>query len=174
MKPSIHRASLFEAIGFPSGKLPPFHEQTFPCLSLRSQYPDCIAYEGPVIVRAAPPKSYKSSKHRIFVVCPCCKKEIPFGRLHQHRDTETCLRKGLRVGDKVRVKEPKGGYYSSYAGRPVFFLTPDIVGTVGAVNVPFVTGKEDTFVCVDFLSPMTNQQERAGVEWNNIIFVERL
>lgn len=31
----------------------------------------------------------KVSKHRIFVTCPSCKKEIPSGRLHQHLHSNT-------------------------------------------------------------------------------------
>jgi|SRR5262245_20867067 len=37
-------------------------------------------------------KWIKTSKHRVFVVCPNCEREIPAGRWHQHVGSETCAK----------------------------------------------------------------------------------
>ena len=60
----------------------------------------------------------------------------------------------FKVGDKVRPKISKEAYYSQYAGNPHVVITPDMVGVVGAVNVPAVygcKGKPSHFHCVDFV-----------------------
>lgn len=35
-------------------------------------------------------RRHKSSAHRIFVQCPGCREDIPFGRFHQHAGTGAC------------------------------------------------------------------------------------
>lgn len=81
-------------------------------------------------------------------------------------------RNQVNVGDKVRVFDTVEAYYSQYAGNPKIELTPDIIGTIGAVRVPYVTYKPhhkyDEFVCIDFISPSTGRMERAGVDYGNL------
>lgn len=81
--------------------------------------------------------------------------------------------KGWTIGDKVQVKQPVEAYYSNYGGKPQMTLTPEIVGTIGAVKVPFVRASRDRkrgdyFVCVDYLDPASGQTERAGVRYDNL------
>lgn len=59
----------------------------------------------------------------------------------------------LKVGDKVRVKQPTEAYYSKYAGNPQVIITPELVGTVKATDVPYVRRIEGFFVCVDYEIP---------------------
>jgi len=60
-------------------------------------------------------------------------------------------RREFQIGDRVTVKERVSGYGSGYAGNDVFFFSPGMEGTVGAVNVPAVWGNgSSTFTCVDF------------------------
>lgn len=93
----------------------------------------------------------------------------------------------VKVGDKVQVIERVEGYYSRYVPPEhlEFWLEPDTVGTVGAIKVPYVNmsyihdehgqrirqAHGDYFVCVDFLSPITNRIERAGVDYENLIMI---
>jgi len=84
------------------------------------------------------------------------------------------LRDDLKKGDKVRVISSVEAFYSGYAGRPQLILSPDILGTVGAVRVPVVTIREprrpyDEYVCVDYLCPITNEIQRAAVSYNNLV-----
>jgi len=57
----------------------------------------------------------------------------------------------FKVGDKVTVKTPVEAYYSGYAGNPKCITEPGEIGIVGAIEVPYVTGNNCTFVCVDFI-----------------------
>jgi len=59
----------------------------------------------------------------------------------------------FQVGQKVRSKISKEAYYSGYAGNPVVTITPDMVGTIGAINVPAVRGSKPYFHCVDYVIP---------------------
>lgn len=68
----------------------------------------------------------------------------------------------VKIGDKVRIKVAKEAYYSRYAGKPLILLTPDIIGTIGAVHVAAVRGDRPYFNCIDFLSPATGKIERAS------------
>lgn len=55
-------------------------------------------FAADVVVKCGPPEGEKdrwgrrskSSTHRVFVVCPHCKREIPAGRWHQHEGTAAC------------------------------------------------------------------------------------
>lgn len=98
MIPSIHLNSLYTTLGFKNSKMPADFSRVFACVELRSRWPDCIAYKGPVIVTVSttPKNGRKSSVHRVFVVCPCCKTYVPFGRFHQHFLTKTCLQMATR------------------------------------------------------------------------------
>jgi hypothetical protein len=40
-------------------------------------------------------KQWNRRDHRIFIVCPNCKKAIPFGRMHQHYETKKCWKNAL-------------------------------------------------------------------------------
>lgn len=78
----------------------------------------------------------------------------------------------FQIGNSVRVKQSVEAYYSNYGGKPKLELTPEIVGIVGAVRVPYVCksrGNGDYFVCVDYLDPASNQIERAGVSYGNLL-----
>ena len=79
--------------------------------------------------------------------------------------------KGIKKGDLINVKQHVEGYYSGYAGNPIFYLTPDIQATVinpQAISVRF----KHYFVFVEFLSPITGKIENAGIDHENIIKVK--
>lgn len=59
----------------------------------------------------------------------------------------------MRVGDMVTCKEAVPAFYSKYAGNPEVVFRPGMIGTVGAIDVPAVTGPEATYTCVDFKGP---------------------
>ncbi len=89
----------------------------------------------------------------------------------------------IKVGDKVQVIERVEGRYSRYVPPEMleFWLEPEMIGTVGAIKVPYVSMSKDWstgsprnahgyyFVCVDFFSPVTNRLERASVDYTNLI-----
>jgi len=66
----------------------------------------------------------------------------------------------FQIGDRVTARERVSGYGSGYAGNDVFFFSPGMEGTVGAVNVAAVRGNvySPYFICVDFKLPV----ERRG------------
>jgi hypothetical protein len=43
-----------------------------------------------------------------------------------------------------------------------------MVAVVGAIDVPCVSRKNVSFVCVDFFCPATGRTERAAVDYSNI------
>ena len=98
--------------------------------------------------------------------------EIEFIKVND-RNLEKKTYKGLTTGDIIHVKEEVEGYYSGYGITPKFFLTPDIKAFIVDPEVPCVWVKKkgsDTFVCVEFFSPITNNLERAAIyDRNNII-----
>lgn len=59
----------------------------------------------------------------------------------------------LKVGDRVSLTEPLEAYYSQYAGNPKVIVTPDLVGTIGAIDCPSVRREGVYFHCVDFTLP---------------------
>jgi hypothetical protein len=81
----IHRKLLRQTLRLPD-KLPREYANRFHAVEIP------LGYEGrngsiiaTVIVKPGSEKgTRKSSKHRIFVVCPTCNREIPAGRWHQH------------------------------------------------------------------------------------------
>ena len=77
----------------------------------------------------------------------------------------------LHVGDRVTVKARVEGHYSNYGGNPAIFLEPNMVGVVGAIDVPSVCREGVSFVCVDFFCPATGKTERAAVHYPNICMV---
>jgi hypothetical protein len=90
-----------------------------------------------------------------------------------HKNKTRGLRQDqVKVGDKVRVFDTIVAYYSERDGNPKIELTPDIIGTVAAVRVPYPTCKPhhkyDEFCCIDFISPATGRMERAGVDYSNL------
>ena len=54
------------------------------------------------------------------------------------------------IGQSVTTKQTVQAYYSGYAGRPKQGFRPGMVGTIGAVDVPPVTGNRGNACCVDF------------------------
>ena len=82
------------------------------------------------------------------------------------RNLEKKTYKGLTTGDIIHVKEQIEGYCSGYGITPKFFLTPDIEAIVIDPETPCVWVKKkgpDTFVCVEFFSPITNAFERVAI-----------
>lgn len=79
--------------------------------------------------------------------------------------------KTLCKGDIIRVKTTIEAY-----GRGGVYLTPDIEAVVINPKTPCVWVREngpDTFVCVEFFSPIINAITRAGImDRNNIIKVK--
>lgn len=75
-------------------------------------------------------------------------------------------------GANVTTSEEVEAYYSNYAGNPKMVFKPGMIGTVGAVNVPYVTNRNnnyyDSFVCVDFLEPQTGRIQRVGLSYTQI------
>lgn len=59
----------------------------------------------------------------------------------------------FKVGDRVQLTEPLEARYSQYAGNPKAVITPDLVGTVGAIDCPSVRRESVYFHCVDFILP---------------------
>src|SRR5665647_602942 len=90
---------------------------------------------------------------------------------------EITSHRGWIVGDAVTVKTAVDGYYSGYAGNPVFSFKPGQVGTIAAVKVPKVRiVPPDTyayFMCVDWQCPETGKVERCSVHYDNIVKLER-
>lgn len=72
----------------------------------------------------------------------------------------------LKIGDKVTVKEPQEAYGSDYGLNPKVVIQPGELGTVAAVDVPYVT-RRGTFLCVDFEKPGVFQgaPEHNNVTW---------
>lgn len=82
----------------------------------------------------------------------------------------------FHVGMQVTVRERVEAYYSRYAGNPVCFLEPGMVGVIAAVDVPYVRrsrGKSETFACVDFTHTVSarggDTKWRAGVDPKNLV-----
>ena len=79
------------------------------------------------------------------------------------------------VGAQVSTKQEREAYYSNYAGNPKMVFKPGMVGTVGAVDVPYVSNKNnnfyESFVCVDFLEPQTGKIQRVGLSYEHITLV---
>jgi len=79
----------------------------------------------------------------------------------------------FKVGDRVRVKQPVEASYSRYANNPRITLTPDIVGTIGAADVPAVRNIYGPYYfCVDFLACETGTMQRASVYPDNILLAD--
>ncbi len=78
--------------------------------------------------------------------------------------------KGFSKGGLIRVKTPIEGYYSSYSGKPKFFLTPDITATIVNPKVVSVRGHIPYFCLVEFFSPITKKVENTAIfNFKNII-----
>ncbi len=81
-----------------------------------------------------------------------------------------------RPGMKVTTNKEIDAYYSGYH-RPVQMYRPGMVGTIGAILVPFVSSaykthtKHPYFVCVDFIGD-DGEKWRAGVDYENLVGVE--
>ena len=62
-------------------------------------------------------------------------------------------RKHFTVDQQVKLLVDKVPYYCGYAGNPKVTIPAGTVGTVGAVDVPYVVRRNKTFTCVDFDLP---------------------
>ncbi len=71
----------------------------------------------------------------------------------QHPKTSKPPKHNLKVGDRVRLTEPMEARYSQYAGNPEVIVTPDLIGTIGAIDCPSVRREGVYFHCVDFILP---------------------
>jgi hypothetical protein len=81
----------------------------------------------------------------------------------------------FHVGMQVTVRERVEAYSSGYAGNPVCFLEPAMVGVIAEVDVPYVRrsrGSSETFACVDFTHTVRTRggdaEWRAGVDPKNL------
>ena len=79
----------------------------------------------------------------------------------------------VKVGDQVTCKSAEEAYYSGYAGNPECSFEPGDTGTVAAVEVPYVTRRNSTFVCVDFQKEGVScgshgEPWRVGLDYSNI------
>jgi hypothetical protein len=86
----IHRGSLIKQIqqtaGLPKSgdKLPADFETTLTGVQILGRFgKEPIPGTYNVTVTKTPPLSY--AKHRVFITCEKCNRNIPTGRLHQHR-----------------------------------------------------------------------------------------
>lgn len=98
---SIDRGLLYETLGINGDKMPADFAGKFlqvQCLARWRQPHDTVVVVADVIVTptVSPANGRKSSAHRIFVVCPACGQQIPFGRFHQHFGTHRCVSKSKR------------------------------------------------------------------------------
>lgn len=74
--------------------------------------------------------------------------------------------KNLKVGEKVTCKQITEAYYSNYGISPKCSFTPNDIGIIGSVNVPYVN-KQGTFTCVDF--EKYGQKWRVSLDNKNIV-----
>jgi hypothetical protein len=78
------------------------------------------------------------------------------------------LRDNFKVGDLVRVNNRVEASYSGYGGNPECYLEPDVIATVKAVNVPWVTlpaNGLDSFVQVEFEGPEYGIEPHVYTYW---------
>ena len=76
------------------------------------------------------------------------------------------------IGDRVTCYEEQEAYYSNYGGNPTLIFSPGMVGTVGAIKVPYVTHRTDRpndayFLCVDFIDS-SGKEQRVGLSYRNV------
>ena len=76
--------------------------------------------------------------------------------------------KGHKIGDIIYVKNKVAGYYSGYAGNPIFYLTPDLPATVLNPQAVYFNSNKSYFVFVEFFSPITSKKENACIDYDNI------
>lgn len=109
-KDRIDRRAVLHAIGLTSEKMPADFEGTFRNVTIyhheygkpftQPQHVGVTLHVKPLVRRyrdEAKKRSIKSSKHRTFIVCPHCMRDIPTGRFHQHVDTELCKRDAAKL-----------------------------------------------------------------------------
>jgi hypothetical protein len=73
----------------------------------------------------------------------------------------------VKVGMGVSTNESVHAYYSGYGDRPYQKFRPGMLGTVGAVDVPYVS-KQGSFVCVDFTGD-DGEKWRVGLSYSQIV-----
>lgn len=79
-----------------------------------------------------------------------------------------------KPGDQVTCLHPVDAYYSDYGGNPKMVFQPGMTGTVASIapKVRIVRGGpehdgKDEFLVVDYQCPVTNQQQRVGLNFCN-------
>ena len=68
--------------------------------------------------------------------------------------------KNIKLRSTVKCLQSVEAYYSNYGINERCFFTPEDIGIVGAVKVPYVN-KTGTFTCVDF--------EKYGKTWRVVL-----
>ena len=96
----INLTHLYSALGFKVGQKLPLDYQgehtNVACLDRGGN----TVVTAKVRVKPGLPGAKGAVKHRVFVVCPHCTCEIPFGRYHQHAGTKSCEKKRQKVADQ--------------------------------------------------------------------------
>jgi len=66
----------------------------------------------------------------------------------------------LKIGDKVQLSNSRPIYGCGFREHP--FIPSGTTGIIGAIKVPFVTGKNGFFACVDFPwnAPLVNNKNQ--------------
>lgn len=86
MKP-LRRSEVYKALNLKSEKIPPEMGMSHLNVTIGARYPQFDGtYQGRVTIY---PATGAYAKHRIFVYCPRCGKEVPYGRLAQHDKVHT-------------------------------------------------------------------------------------
>lgn len=78
----------------------------------------------------------------------------------------------LAAGDWVTTTEAVEGYYSNYAGRPVFNFEPGMEAVVVHPASPAVRGPL-LHVVIEFRSPITGRVERAALTRDQTVRLKR-
>lgn len=108
----IHQRLFYQSLGFNSSKIPMDVEKVFVdfAVPIGIRYEECHdewnrrfykyhperTVTATVIVKAKPVQiSDRTGRrvHRVFIICPNCKREVPFSRMQQHYGKKTCQSK---------------------------------------------------------------------------------
>lgn len=84
---AIDRKRLFEACGLPSVIPPEFH-RVFESVPIPDHSGNTLFVGTVQVMQSAEQGRY--SCHRVYVTCPLCNSDEPFGRMHQHYDSGRC------------------------------------------------------------------------------------
>ena len=114
---AIHRRSLIKALEIrtekkewqrllATAKIPLDMEERFKQLMCLDWRGDIVVVADVLVKASNSDATNRVTEHRIFVICPECGREIPFGRYHQHTGTKTCSSSKLR---KVNTLSSQNG-----------------------------------------------------------------